>query len=241
MTDPHADLPVARLGPPLGRADRALILLHGRGASAASILQLAPEVADVSPEAGGAGWAALAPQAAGGAWYPHSFLAPLDANEPWLSSAIRAVMGVVGQAGAAGIPRDRIVLGGFSQGACLALEVAARAGGRWGGVLALSGGLIGTGPGPADAPPLQGMGGGYPDKAFDYDGDLEGTPVFIGGADVDPHIPLARLERSAEVFRQRGAAVDLRVYPGLGHAVHPDKLQAVRTLLNGVSADGPEL
>lgn len=230
MTDPHASAHVAQSGAALADAVGALVLLHGRGASAESILALAPEI-------GGDGWAALAPQAAGGAWYPHSFLAPLEANEPWLSSAIRAVLATVGQAQAAGIARRRIVLGGFSQGACLALEVAARSAGRWGGVFALSGGLIGTGPGPTDAPPLQGMGGIYPDKAFDYDGDVAGTPVFIGAADIDPHIPLARLERSADVFRQRGAAVDLRVYPGLGHAVHPDEIQAVCALVAGVDVD----
>lgn len=234
MTDPHADSRIVTAGSPLASASGALVLLHGRGASAESILHLATEV-------GGAGWAALAPQAAGGAWYPHSFLAPLPANEPWLSSAVRAVLATVARAEEAGIPRSRIVLGGFSQGACLALEVAARYAERWGGVFALSGGLLGTGPGPAEAPPLQGMGGAFPEKAFDYAGNFAGTPVFIGGADIDPHIPLARMERSAEVFRQHGASVNMRVYPGLGHAVHPDELRAVRALLAGVGADDPDL
>ncbi len=227
MNDPHRDLPVSHAGAPLADAAGAVVLLHGRGATAPSILGLAPEI-------GADGWAFLAPQAAGGAWYPNSFLAPLDANEPQLSSAIRAVVDAVEQAEAAGVPPSRIVLGGFSQGACLALEVAARHPGRWGGAFALSGGLIGTGPGPAGAPPLRGMGGQYADKAFDYDGSLAGAPVFVGGSDVDPHIPLARMERTAEVFRRRGADVDLRVYPGMGHTVVADELVAVRVLLAGV-------
>ena len=229
MTDPHRGQPISHAGAPLAEAAGAVVLLHGRGATAPSILGLAPEV-------GADGWAFLAPQAAGGAWYPNSFLAPLSANEPWLSSAIRAVLEAVGQAEAAGVPSGRVVLGGFSQGACLALETAARHPGRWGGAFALSGGLIGTGPGPSGAPPLRGMGGQYADKAFDYDGDLAGAPVFVGGSDVDPHIPLERMERTAEVFRQRGAAVDLRVYPGLGHTVTADEIAAVRALLAGVVA-----
>ena len=135
------------------------------------------------------------------------------------------------QAEAAGIDRQRVVLGGFSQGACLACEVTARHAGRWGGLFALSGGLIGTGPGPADAPPLRGMGGLYAEKAFDYAGSLAGVPAFLGCSDVDPHIPLARVERTARVLRQRGADVDLRVYPGFGHAVNADETEAVRALL----------
>ena len=159
-----------------------------------------------------------------------SFLAPLGDNEPSLSSAIEAVLEVVGRIEDAGVARGRIALGGFSQGACLALEVAARSGGRWAGVFALSGGLIGTGPGPEDAPALEGMGGRFADKSFDYLG-LEGTPVFLGCSDVDPHIPLARVERSAAVLEAAGAVVDARVYPGFGHAVNADEIEAVRAML----------
>lgn len=222
--DPHAGQSVAQVGAPLAEAVGAVVLLHGRGATASGILSLAPEMGD-------ARWAFRAPQAAGGAWYPHSFLAPLAANEPGLSSGVRAAMTAVADAEAAGIPRERIVLAGFSQGACLALETAARHAGRWGGVLAFSGGLIGTGPGPDDGPPLAGMGGHYADKSFDYDGTFAGTPVLVAGSDRDPHIPLVRMERTAEVFRQLGAAVDLRVHPGWGHAVHPEAVAAARTLL----------
>ena len=221
---PHDGRPPVRAGAPLADAAGALVLVHGRGAGPEGILGLADAVAPGD-------WAVLAPRAAGGSWYPRSFLAPLAANEPWLSSAVRAVMAAVAEAEAAGVPRERVVLGGFSQGACLALETAARHAGRWGGAFALSGALIGTGTGPADAPPVSGMGGAYPDKAFDYDGDLAGTPVLVAGSDVDPHIPLARMERSAEVLRDQGAAVDLRVYPGFGHAVNADEAEAVRAIV----------
>ena len=221
MTDPHAGLPPAQLGPPPAEAAGAVVLVHGRGATPESILALAPEL-------GRSDLAYVAPRAAGGSWYPNSFLAPVEANEPWLSSAVRAVMAA---AEATGVPRERVVLGGFSQGACLAVETAARHPGRWGGVFAWSGALVGTGPGPPNLPPLVGMGGRYPDKAFDYAGRLDGTPVLIAGSDVDPHIPLARMRRSANVLRTLGAEVDLRVYAGAGHAVHADELAAVRAML----------
>ena len=221
MTPPHTASPVSA-GTPLAQADAAVVLVHGRGDSAQGILQLAPEI-------GRPGLALLAPQASGGAWYPSSFLAPIEANEPGLGSGIAAVLRAVAQAEAAGLSRDQIALGGFSQGACLALETAARHAGRWRAVFGLSGGLIGTGPG--EGPALRGMGGIYPAKAFDYDGSLDGTPVFLGCSDVDPHIPLARVERTAEVLRDLGAEVDARVYPGFGHTVNADEVAAVRALL----------
>jgi predicted esterase len=232
MTDPHAGQPVVTAGAPLAEAGGAVVLLHGRGDSARGILGLA-EALDRPDLA----W--LAPQAAGGAWYPHSFLAPIEANEPQLSSAVRAVLRAVEQAETAGIDRPHVVLGGFSQGACLACEVAARHAGRWGGLFALSGGLIGTGPGPADAPRLHGMGGTYADKAFDYAGSLAGVPAFLGCSDRDPHIPLPRVERTADVLRQLGADPDLRVYPDFGHAVNADEVEAVRGLLARAAPAGP--
>ncbi len=225
MTSPHADQPVLSAGADLSDAAGVVVLVHGRGASAGSILGLTREFD--RPDL-----AYLAPQAAGGAWYPRSFLAPLDENEPFLTSAIDAVMRAVGHAEAAGLGRDQIVLGGFSQGACLATEVAVRHAHRWGGVFALSGGLLGSGPGRTDAPPLQGMGGSYPEKAFDYDGHLDGTPVFIGGSDVDPHIPLVRMKTTADVFERLGAEVDLRLYPNFGHTINLDEIEAVRAMLD---------
>ena len=220
VTDP------ATAGPPLAEARAAVILLHGRGASAPSILGLGREL--------GPDLALLAPQAPpiGGVpqWYPHSFLAPNEANEPHLGRALDAVAAAVAHAEAA-LPRARIAIGGFSQGACLGLEHLARTGGRWAAAFALSGGLIGTGPGPDATPGLRGAGGLYPDKAFAYGTRLDGTPVFLGCGDPDPHIPAARVRRSAEVLAELGADVDARLYPGLGHTVSHDELDAVRALL----------
>lgn len=229
VTGPHADQPLLAAGAPLAEAAGAVVLVHGRGASAQSILTLADEFD--RPDL-----AYLAPQAAGGAWYPHSFLAPNEANEPGLTSGVGAVMRAVARAEAAGLGRERIVIGGFSQGACLATEAAARHASRWGGVFALSGGLIGTGPGSAEAPRLVGMGGSYAEKAFDYDGSLDGAPVLLGCSDVDPHIPLTRVQTTADVLGRLGGDVDLRVYPGFGHTVNADEIAAVRALLSRLGA-----
>ncbi len=214
--DPHADQLVRTAGAPFERAKAAVIMLHGRGDSAAGILGLAEEFAQ--PDL-----MYVAPQAAGHAWYPYSFLAPLDRNEPWLSSALGAVGHVVKVIEAQGIPSARTVLCGFSQGACLASEFAARHPRRYGGVVALSGGLIGNEQLTAVDPPA--------DKILDYDGDLANTPVFLGCSDDDPHIPLVRVEHSAEALEKMGADVTMRIYPGLGHTVNEDEVKFVRGLL----------
>ena len=226
MSAPHDAQPILTAGAPLSDATGAVVLVHGRGASAHGILSLAAEFDRP-------GLAYLAPQAASGSWYPNSFLAPIEANEPGLSSGIAAVGRAVGRARDAGVAR--IAVGGFSQGACLALEYAVRHPSAWTVAFGLSGGLIGTGPGPASAPPLAGMGGTHAEKAFDY-GHLGETPlaeqhVFLGCSDVDPHIPLRRVDTTAEGFRQLGAEVDQRVYRGFGHTVNQDEVEAVRALL----------
>lgn len=205
--DPHADQPVLRAGAPLDHAAGAVVLLHGRGASAADILGLA-EATDRDD------LAFLAPQAAGHTWYPLPFTAPMEANEPFLSSALRKVATVVGQVEAAGIPRERILLGGFSQGACLTSEFAARNAARWGGVAVLAGGLIGP-----------------PGTPRDYPGRFDGTPAFLGVAEADPHIGLARVKETDAVFEAMGAAVDTRIYPGTFHALVRDQLDAFAALL----------
>jgi predicted esterase len=177
-----------------------VILLHGRGGSAEDILGLARAMYDPR-------LCYLAPQAAGSSWYPQSFLAPRQNNEPWLSSALRKVDAVVEMAAAAGIPQARVLLGGFSQGACLSTEYVASHPARYAGLIALTGGLIG---------PLG--------SDVSHRGDLAGTPVFMGGGDPDPHVPWARVEESAEVLRGMGAVVTTRRYPGKAHSVSAEEI-----------------
>jgi predicted esterase len=202
---------VLRSGPSPEQARLVAILLHGRGASADDILGLTHQFTprDI---------AYLAPQAAGSTWYPYSFLAPLGQNEPWLGSALRVVGGLIDDLARHGIPSERVVLMGFSQGACLALEFAARHAREYAAIVAFSGGLIGP-----------------PGTARDNTGYFAGTPVFIGCSDVDAHIPLARVQESAAVFRRMGATVDERVYPRMGHTINADELQAADALLAGGS------
>jgi predicted esterase len=186
-----------------------VILVHGRGGSAADMLTLAGElgVDDV---------AYVAPEAAGRTWYPYSFLAPLEDNEPGLSAGLGVLGGIIERLQDDQIGAERIVPLGFSQGACLALEFAVRHPRRYAAVVGLSGGLIGP-----------------PGTVWDYGGSLSGTPVFLGCSDVDPHIPVTRVRESAEVFRRVGAAVDERIYPRMGHTVNRDEFDAVRALLMG--------
>jgi predicted esterase len=207
LKGPHQGQPVLRAGAPLEQARAAMVMVHGRGATAESILTLAPEIDQP-------GFVYLAPQAAGDTWYPYSFLAPIPNNEPWLSSGLAAVAGVLAVIAAAGIPPERTMLLGFSQGACLSLEFTARNARRYGGVAGLSGGLIGP-----DGTPR------------DYAGSLEGTPIFLGCSDVDFHIPKERVIESADVLRRLGAAVDARLYPGMGHTINQDEINAVKAIM----------
>jgi predicted esterase len=205
---PHGGERVLLGGAPLETAAGALIAIHGRGGGAEDIIALAREVAPSDV-------AILAPQAAGNTWYPYRFLEPTERNEPYLSSALRIVANLIAQLGERGIPPERIALLGFSQGACLALEAAARNARRYAGVIGFSGGLIGP-----------------PGTSFDFAGSLDGTPVFLGCSDVDPHIPKERVEESGEALDRLGAAVDVRLYPGMGHTVNRDELEAARTILD---------
>jgi predicted esterase len=206
-TDPHAGHRVVHRGAVWTKARLAVILLHGRGGSPEDMQELAAEwdVPDV---------AYLAPAAADHTWYPESFLAPIDRNEPWLTSALRTVGRLLGEIEQLGVPAERVVLLGFSQGGCLALEFAARHAQRYHAVVGLSAGLIGP-PGTPRA----------------YEGSLGGTPVFLGCSDIDPHIPLPRVHESAEVFRRLDASIDERIYPRMGHTVNRDELEAVSFLL----------
>lgn len=209
--DPHREAPVVTAGRSLQEARAAMILVHGRGASAQNMLGLAHEL--YHPD-----FAYLAPQAAGHTWYPYSFLAPLEQNEPFLSSALALLDSVVDQVSAAGIPSERLMIVGFSQGACLAVEFAARRPRRYGGIVAFTGGLIG----PDDTP-------------RDYPGSLEGTPVFLGTSDPDPHVPRARVEESARVLEGMGARVTLRIYPGMGHTINDEELDYARAMMHAVA------
>ena len=207
----HADQPVHTAGVPLGTARVAVVLLHGRGDTAPGILTLADELR--VPDAA---W--LAPQAAGNTWYPLSFLAPLERNEPWLGAALAAVAAAFRRCAEGGVPPERTALLGFSQGACLAVEYAARYARRYGGVICLSGGLIG----PAIVPET-------------YAGDFSGTPAFFGCSDVDSHIPAERVRESASVLERMGAEVTTRLYPGMGHTINADEIARVRAMLVRVS------
>lgn len=206
--DPHAGQPIAHAGAPLDAARAVVVAIHGRGAGPDDILSLAPSIDrdDV---------AYLAPAAAGRSWYPQRFIADTALNEPHLGSALRRIAALVGDVAAAGIPHDRIVLLGFSQGACLSGEFVARHPRRWGGLVMLSGGLIGP-----------------PGTTWDTPGTLDGTPVFIGCSDVDAHIPLDRVEESADVLTRMGGTVTLRIYPGMGHTVNRDEIEHARRAID---------
>jgi len=207
VSDPHAGQPVRRAGPDPTRARLTVILVHGRGGTAAGMIDLSNTIGldDV---------AYLAPQAAGNTWYPLSFLAPMAQNQPGLSSGLSVLAGLVAALEGEGVPSTRIALLGFSQGACLTLEFAARHARRYAAVVGLSGGVIGP-----------------PGTPRDYAGSLDGTPVLLACSDVDAHIPLERVHESTKVFRALGGVVDERIYPGMGHTVTDEEIDLVRKLL----------
>lgn len=207
---PHLRQPFVLAGEPPGSARAAMIMLHGRGATAQDILTL---TADLHCP----GFIYLAPHAAGNTWYPNSFLAPITSNEPDLSSALAVITSLLDQLAQVGIPAERTILLGFSQGACLTLEYIARNTRRYGGVVGLSGGLIGP-----DGTPR------------DYPGSLAGTPVFLGCSDMDPHIPKERVEQAAEVLRLLGGNVTMRLYPHMDHTVNQDELHFVQGMMASV-------
>lgn len=206
---PHAGQPIERKGPAPSEARGVMLMIHGRGASSDDILALADEFDDL-------GLHFVAPQASGNAWYPQRFIAPIKQNEPHLSSALWVMDRILDDAVSEGVPYDRLFLLGFSQGACLSLEYAARNPRRYGGVFGLSGGLIG----PEGALPK-------------HTGDLGQTPLFLGCSDVDFHIPKARVEESAEQFRQLNAQVTAKLYPGMAHTVVQDEIEIIRRLISG--------
>ncbi|UPM44927.1 alpha/beta hydrolase [Halocatena salina] len=215
MDGPHQHQPLATAGATPEDAKAAVLLLHGRGATAQSMLQFAERFTDSVVY--------LAPQAARNTWYPNSFLAPIEQNEPGLSSGLQAINDVLDEIADAGIGPEHTLLLGFSQGGCLTAEFVARNTQRYGGVAVLSGGLIGP-----------------EDTSRDYEGSLSDTPVFLGCSDDDPHVPQERVHESTDVFKDLGGDVTERIYEGMGHTVNEDELRVVTDLLNRLTKDGSE-
>lgn len=207
MSNPHQNQPVKRIGKPLNVAKTAMILFHGRGASAESILDLARYLARDD-------MAYVAPQASRNTWYPYSFLQPLAANQPGLDSGLQAIGALVAKIEETGISAENIIIGGFSQGACLASEYVVRNPRRYGGLLVFSGGVIG---------PL-GM-------LRSDSGDLAGTPVFIGCSDTDFHIPVNRVHETEAILTNQGARVDKQIYPNMGHTIIQDELDRANKIV----------
>jgi predicted esterase len=218
--DPHGRQPVLTYGAPLADANGVVILLHGRGSPAANIIRLAVPLAPDPDSEQKIAW--LAPQSDGNTWYPYRFIVPVEQNEPWLSSALAKIDGIVDSAIESGIHPGQIALIGFSQGACLALEYAARGSRKPGVVAAFAGGLIGE-PGAPRAPIA----------------DLTGTSIFLGVGDADGHIPAAQAEESARLLAEADATVDFRVYPGVDHAILDDEIEAARALVTGLPIIAP--
>jgi predicted esterase len=210
--DPHANQSLMRAGPLPEHADATLVLLHGRGGTAEGMVSLFNRL-------GLSTVAALAPQAANHTWYPHTFLAPIEDNEPFLSSALKRVESIVSELAASGIKSSQIALLGFSQGACLATEFVARHPRFYGAVIAFTGGLIG---------PL-----GTPRN---YSGSLEGTPIYLGTSDPDPHVPFTRVQETEAVLSAMGAKVELRRFPEMPHTINQEELDAARDMLENITA-----
>ncbi len=187
-------------------------MIHGRSAAPENILELVPAIDHPNV-------AYLAPAAAGGTWYPHSFMAPIEQNEPGITSGISVVHSLIDEVLAAGIPAGRVVLLGFSQGACLACTAAQRRPMRYGGVLIFSGGLIGP-----------------PGTAWDENSEFLGAPAFLGCSAHDAHVPESRVRGTAAAFRRMGAAVTTRIYPGDSHLVNDDEITVARGLLGRLAS-----
>lgn len=209
--DPHGDQPIRTAGTDPEDADAAVVLVHGRGARADGMLQFAREFARE-------GVHYVAPQAQRGTWYPNRFVAPVERNQPHLDSALAHVGRAVEEARSGGLPPEKVILVGFSQGACLVSDFVARDPQRYGGLVLLSGGLIGE-----------------EGTEFDYEGDVDGMPFFLGVSDDDPHIPMSRAEETVEVFERLGADVRFDRYEGRGHGIFAEEIEYLGDLLADVA------
>lgn len=205
---PHQHARIVTHGVTPQEAELVMIMIHGRGATAESIISLSDEF-----DTGTIHY--RAPQASQNAWYPYSFLQPVEKNEPGLSSGLQLMFDMISDLENEGVSKEKIILLGFSQGACLATEFIARHPAKYGGLIALSGGLIGS-----------------EIQTDHYSGDLDGTPYFVGCSDVDPHVPAERVEASVEVLKKLGSTVTKKIYPGMGHTVNQDEIEHIRQLIN---------
>ncbi|WP_256545810.1 alpha/beta hydrolase [Halobellus inordinatus] len=208
--DPHAGQPIQTAGASPAEADAAVVLVHGRGARADGMLQFAQEFHHD-------GVHYVAPQAQRGTWYPNRFVAPIERNQPHLDSALSHLERAVEEARSGGLPAEKVILVGFSQGACLVSEFVARTPRRYGGLVLLSGGLI-----------------GQEGTDFDYEGDVDGMPFFLGVSDDDPHIPMSRAEETVEVFERLGADVRFDRYEGRGHGIFEEEIEYLDELVAGI-------
>jgi phospholipase/carboxylesterase len=194
-------------GKKLSATSKVLIMLHGRGANPSDILSLATHlnVKDFS---------LFAPQATNNTWYPFSFLAPPSQYEPWLTTALAFIKVLLDDIYSKGVPSENIYFTGFSQGACLTLEFVTRNANKYGGVAAFTGGLIG-------------------DKIYkeNYQGDFQGTPVFIGTSDPDPHVPVERVHATVNILREMNAVVTEKVYANMGHTITEDEIAIVNEIV----------
>ena len=212
MSNVHKGQPVATRGKPLEESRGVVLMMHGRERDTDDILSVAERIGDPN-------FAYLAPAAKDNSWYPYPFLEPIEKNEPYLSDALEVCDDLINELLGKGIVKRRIVLAGFSQGACLIAEYAVRHADRYGGILLFTGGLIGP-----------------PGTRWDYGGSFDGTPVFLGTSDVDEFVPEERVRESARVFESMGAEVALRVYPGMDHAVNDDEIAVAREVLERVAS-----
>ena len=198
-------------GKRLGESPAAMIMIHGRDAAPANILDLTARLDQPT-------FTYVAPAAAGNTWYPYSFMADKEQNEPGLSSGLYVVSQLVTDLVQRGIQRENIILLGFSQGACLTAEFAVRNAARYGGVIVFSGGAIGP-----------------EGTTWEYDGSFDGTPVFLGCSDLDAHVPKSRVDETEEVFSRMGAEVTKRIYPDMGHLVNDDEIAFAQQLMSEIA------